>query len=283
MEIIIGKNAGFCYGVQRAVNKALEEVKTNKIYCLGQIVHNQNVIDKLESSGLHFINTIDQAKGNTIIRAHGVPKEIYEKAEKMNIKLIDLTCPSVLKIQKLAEEYSNKGYFIIIVGKANHPEVIGIESRAGNDYIIINDKSNIPELLKKIEGKKSILLISQTTHSLKKFDEIVEELKNKVNQDVVLEIKKTICLSTEIRQRETEEIARKVDMMIIVGDKRSSNTKKLYDIACNYCNNVVFVSNETEIELDRFKGIKSVGIMAGASTPKEDIIKIKEVLIKNDK
>ena len=280
MEIIIGKNAGFCYGVQRAVNNALEEVKKNKTYCLGEIVHNQNVINKLEKSGLCFINTIEQAKGNTIIRAHGVPKDIYEKAEKMNIKLIDLTCPSVLKIQNLADEYSNKGYFIIIVGKANHPEVIGIESRAGSEYSIIDNKSDLSKLLNKINNKKKILLISQTTHSSKKFDEIVKELKNSIKHDVVLEIKKTICPSTEIRQKETEEIAKKVDLMIIIGDKRSSNTNKLYEIACKFCNKVIFISNENELDLKSIKDIDSIGIMAGASTPIEDIIKIKELLLK---
>lgn len=280
MEIIIGKNAGFCYGVQRAVNNALEEVKKNKTYCLGEIVHNQNVINKLENSGLCFINTIEQAKGNTIIRAHGVPKDIYEKAEKINIKLIDLTCPSVLKIQNLADEYSNKGYFIIIVGKANHPEVIGIESRAGSEYSIIDNKSDLSKLLNKINNKKKILLISQTTHSSKKFDEIVKELKNSINHDVVLEIKKTICPSTEIRQKETEEIAKKVDLMIIIGDKRSSNTNKLYEIACKFCNKVIFISNENELDLKSIKDIDSIGIMAGASTPIEDIIKIKELLLK---
>lgn len=282
MEIIVGKNAGFCYGVQRAVDKALEEVKKNKTYCLGEMVHNQNVINKLENLGLCFIKTIEESKGNTIIRAHGEPKSIYKKAKEMGINLIDLTCPSVLKIQNLADEYSKKGYFIIIVGKTNHPEVLGIKSRAGCDYRVIDNKSDISELLNIINNKKKVLLISQTTHSSKKFDEIAEELKNSINSDIELEIKKTICPSTEIRQKETEEIAKKVDLMIIIGDKRSSNTNKLYDIACNFCNNVVFVSNETEINLDRFKGIKSVGIMAGASTPKEDILKIKELLLKNN-
>ena len=282
MEIIIGKNAGFCYGVQRAVDKALEEVKKNKTYCLGEMVHNQNVINKLENLGLCFIKTIEESKGNTIIRAHGEPKSIYKKAKEMGINLIDLTCPSVLKIQNLADEYSKKGYFIIIVGKTNHPEVLGIKSRAGCDYRVIDNKSDIFELLNIINNKKKVLLISKTTHSSKKFDEIFEELKNSINSDIELEIKKTICPSTEIRQKETEEIAKKVDLMIIIGDKRSSNTNKLYDIACNFCNNVVFVSNETEIDLDRFNGIKRVGIMAGASTPKEDILKIKDLLLNNN-
>lgn len=282
MEIIIGKNAGFCYGVQRAVDRAIEEIEKEEICCLGEIVHNQNVIDGLRTKGIKFINNIEEATSNTIIRAHGEPKSVYKKAKEMDIKLIDLTCPSVLKIQNLADEYSKKGYFIIIVGKANHPEVVGIKSRAECNYRVIDNKSDISELLNIINNKNKVLLISQTTHSSKKFDEIAEELKNSINSDVKLEIKKTICPSTEIRQKETEEIAKKVDLMIIIGDKRSSNTNKLYDIACNFCNNVVFVSNETEIDLDRFNGIKRVGIMAGASTPKEDILKIKDLLLNNN-
>ena len=197
--------------------------------------------------------------------------------------MIDLTCPSVLKIQKLAEEYSKKGYFIIIVGKDNHPEVIGIKSRAGNDYKIIDNRSEIAEILNIINSKKRVLIISQTTHSSKKFDEIVKELKNTLNDDVKLEIKKTICPSTEIRQRETEEIAKNVDMMIIIGDKRSSNTNKLYDIACDFCKNVVFIADENELNLEKFKDIQKVGITGGASTPKEDIIKIKDLLLKYNK
>ena len=281
MEIIIGKNAGFCYGVQRAVDKALEEAEKDVIYCLGEIVHNQNVLDSLKRVGVCFINNLEESEGNTIIRAHGVPKEVYMEAENKKIKLIDLTCPSVLKIQKLAEEYSKKGYFIIIVGKANHPEVVGIKSRVESDYRILDNKSEIFELLNIINSKKKILLISQTTHSSKKFDEIVEELKNKIKNDVALEIKKTICPSTEIRQKETEEIAKKVDMMIIIGDKRSSNTNKLYDIACNFCKTVLFITDENELDIKNFKGIKKVGITGGASTPKEDILKIKELILKN--
>ena len=281
MKIIIGKNAGFCYGVQRAVDKAIEEIEKGETCCLGEIVHNQNVIDDLEKKGMKFLNNIEEATSKTIIRAHGVPKEAYEKAKKLNVKLIDLTCPSVLKIQKLAEEYSKKGYFIIIVGKANHPEVVGIKSRVESDYRILDNKSEIFELLNIINSKKKILLISQTTHSSKKFDEIVEELKNKIKNDVALEIKKTICPSTEIRQKETEEIAKKVDMMIIIGDKRSSNTNKLYDIACNFCKTVLFITDENELDIKNFKGIKKVGITGGASTPKEDILKIKELILNN--
>ncbi len=278
MEIIIGENAGFCYGVKRAVDNAKKEAKIGITYCLGEIVHNQNVIDNLEKEGIIFINYIEEARGKTIIRAHGVPKEVYEKAKEINIPLIDLTCPSVLKIQQMVEDYSRKDYFIIIVGNNNHPEIIGIKSRAENKYIVIANKEELNEKLEKFQNEKNILLISQTTHSLKKFDEIAEELNSKLKNNANLEIKKTICPSTEIRQKETEEIAKKVELMIIIGDKKSSNTNKLYDISCKYCNKVLFITDENELDIKKIKGIKTIGIMAGASTSKEDIIRVKNKL-----
>lgn len=278
MEIIIGKNAGFCYGVQRAVDGAIEETKKGETYCLGEIVHNQNVIVNLEQKGIKFIKNIEDVRSKTIIRAHGVPKEVYEKAKKMNIDLIDLTCPSVLKIQKIAEEYYKKDFFIIIVGKENHPEVIGIKSHAGKKCIIVANKEEVYEHLKKFQEEKNILLISQTTHSSKKFDEIAEDLKKQLNKNTNFEIKKTICPSTEIRQKETKEIAKKVEMMIIIGDKRSSNTNKLYEISCEFCNKVLFIADVNELDARKIEGIKKIGIMAGASTPKEDIIMVKKKL-----
>lgn len=278
MEIIIGENAGFCYGVNRAVENAIKEARMGITYCLGEIVHNQNVIEKLEKAGVIFINNIEQAKGKAIIRAHGVPKEVYEKARKNNISLIDLTCPSVLKIQQMVEDYSKKDFFIIIVGNNKHPEIIGIKSRAGNKCIVIADKMEIYEQWEKIQNEKNILLISQTTHSSKKFDEIAEELKRQLKNNANLEIKKTICPSTEIRQKETEEMAKKVEMMIIIGDKRSSNTNKIYEISCKYCDKVLFIADENELDIRKIKDIKTIGIMAGASTPKEDIIRVKNEL-----
>lgn len=279
MEIIIGKNAGFCYGVERAVNKTIEEAKKDKVFCLGEIVHNQNVINYLKEQGLRLIDNIEETSGKTIIRAHGVPKTVYQKAKDMNITLVDLTCPSVLKIHKIAEQYSKKDYFIIITGKYNHPEIIGIESCCGSKYKIIGEKEEIPNLLKQIQDENKILLISQTTYSSKKFDDIVKILRQNIKSDVIFEIKKTICPSTEIRQKETEEIAKKVDLMIIIGDKKSSNTNKLYEISCKFCNNVLFIADYTQLDMKKIQDVQKVGIMAGASTPKEDIIAVKQKIL----
>ena len=278
MEVIIGKNAGFCYGVKRAVDGAKQECeKFKNIYCLGDIVHNQHVIDDLKEKGITFIENIDEAKGKTIIRAHGVSKDIYEKAKNNNIELIDFTCPSVLKIHKIAQEYSKKGYYILLTGKEKHPEIIGIASNCGNKYKIIKDKEDILSIIEEIENEKNILLISQTTFNSKKFDEIAEILKSKINSN--LEIKKTICPSTEIKQKETEEIAKKVDVMIIIGDKKSSNTTKLYEISKKYCEKVIFLEDSNELSRESIKDAKKIGIMAGASTPKEQIEIVKGRLL----
>ena len=274
MEVIIGKNAGFCYGVKRAVDGAKETSKNEgEIYCLGDIVHNKNVIDDLKKQGIKFIDKIEDAKGKTIIRAHGVSNEVYKKAKKLNIELIDLTCPSVLKIHEIAKEFASNGFYIILTGKENHPEVIGIASNCGQKYSIITEKDELPNILNKIKDEPNVLLISQTTYSSKKFDEIANYLKSKLNNNLV--IKKTICPSTEIRQKETEEIARNVDLMVIIGDEKSSNTKKLYEIACKYCDNVLFADCDVQIDLKKYKNINKIGMMAGASTPYEQIEEVK--------
>ena len=232
MEVIVGKNAGFCYGVKRAVDGAREELGKGKaIYCLGDIVHNNHVIEDLKKQGMKFIDRIEEAKGKTIIRAHGVSKEVYKKAKDMNIEVKDLTCPSVLKIHKIANEYASKGYYIVLTGKVNHPEVIGIESHCGDNYSIITEKEELDELLNKIKNEPNVLLISQTTYSLEKFYIIEEIIKNELEKNVEIVIKNTICKATELRQKETEKKKKKVDYMIIIGGINSSNTKKLFDIA----------------------------------------------------
>lgn len=138
MELIIGKTAGFCFGVKNAVDKTEEQISNEKeMYCLGELVHNKQVIEKLENKGLKFINDISEAKNKIIIRAHGAEKKIYEFAKNNNIEIIDLTCPKVLHIHKIAEEYVNKDYYIFLIGKKDHPEVIATRSFCGTECTII--------------------------------------------------------------------------------------------------------------------------------------------------
>ena len=277
----MGKTAGFCYGVKRAVDGAKEALKQNKkLYGLGEIVHNQEVVKELQNLGMQFIENIGEANGKTIIRAHGIPKQVYEEARQNQIELIDYTCPKVLKVHQIAEEYANKGYYIFLLGNKKHPEIIGTLSYCGENKFVIEKEDDTIKALETFEksGMKKILVISQTTYSLEKFYIIEEIIKNEIPRDVEVVVKNTICQATEIRQKETEEMAKKVDAMIVIGGKNSSNTKKLYEIAKQYCKTVLLIENETELVLDNIKSTDKVGIMAGASTPKESIEKVIEEL-----
>lgn len=282
MKIIIGKTAGFCFGVKNAVTKTVEELNKNStIYCLGELVHNKQVTEELTKKGANFIENLEQANGKVIIRSHGVQKQIYEKAKEMNLELVDLTCPKVLHIHKIAEDYAKKGYYIFIVGKAEHPEMIGTISFCGDNYFVIEKEDEVLNAINsfKESNTKNALIISQTTFSLEKFNNIVDIIKQNIKQDN-LEIKNTICTATKQRQEETIEIAKQVDCMIIVGGKHSSNSNKLHELAKKYCNNVLFVETEKEIDVNDIKNSNIVGIMAGASTPEESIQKVVEKLEK---
>ncbi len=273
MKIIVGKTAGFCYGVKNAVNGAKKAIKNNEVvYCLGDIVHNETVIEELKKSGLKFSNNVDEIKNNVIIRAHGERKETYTELQNKGINILDFTCPNVSKIHETVKQHKQENYFIILIGIKNHPEAIGTLSYAKNNSYLLQEKDQYDELINKIKesGKKDILIIAQTTYNSKKFDEIVEDLKKLLN-DKNIKVMKTICKATEIRQEETQEIAKKSDIMIIIGDKKSSNTNKLYDISKKHCSNAIFVQNANELNIEELQGVTTIGIMAGASTPEEDI------------
>lgn len=284
MEIIIGKTSGFCAGVRNAIIRTEEELdkKNKEIDCLGELVHNKQVIEKLQKKGLNIIEDIEQARDTVIIRAHGITKETYNRAQEKNIELIDLTCPKVLKIHKIIEEYLKNKYYIILVGVQNHPEVIGTMSFGENQITLVSKEDEIENAIKEIKNSKleKVLLISQTTYNLQKFEKISEIIKNKISNEYEIEIKNTICPATRIRQEETEEISKKVDCMIIVGGKNSSNTKKLYDISLLNCKNVILVETAKEININSLKKYNRIGIMAGASTPNESVEEIVKLLKK---
>lgn len=286
MEIIVGKTAGFCYGVKRAVDgsiKQIEESKNEKIYCLGELVHNKQVVKSLEEKGIKFIEDINEIKGNNskvIIRAHGVKKEIYKQAEEKNIEVIDYTCPNVLKIHKIAEDYEKQGYYIFLTGAENHPEIIGITSYCGENYTLIENEEDVEKAIENLEklNIKKLLVISQTTYSTKKFEKIKDMIQEKLPKDIEIVIKNTICLATETRQKETKELSTKVNAMIIIGGKNSSNTKKLYEVASENCKNTICIETKNEIDKKQYEGINCIGIMAGASTPQNSIDEIIKAL-----
>lgn len=272
MNIILGKTSGFCAGVKYTITKAEEELSKSNgkpIDCLGEIIHNKQVVESLESKGLRTINSIDEAKTKVIIRAHGISKEVYEIAKNKNIELIDLTCPKVLKIHQQVEEFSNKNYFIFLIGIKDHPETIGTYSFCGNNSYIIESLEDIDAAIYAFKSSylKDLLIICQTTYSVKLFDEIVDAITHSLGDSYNIHIEKSICNATSMRQAETKEISAKVDLMIIIGGKNSSNTKKLYDVASNYCKNVIHIQTKDELDLDFVRSFENIGIMAGASTP----------------
>ena len=278
MEMIIGKTAGFCFGVKNAVTKAEEELKkSKKTYCLGELVHNTQVTEELVKNGMIFINSIEEAQGKAIIRAHGVPKDVYNIAKQRGIELVDLTCPKVIHIHKIAEEYAKNGYYIFLIGQKEHPEIKGTISFCGENSYIIEKIEEVEEAVKDFnkKNKEKALIIAQTTYSLEKFNEISEKIKTKLKIEK-LEIKNTICNATKQRQEEVIELSRKVKTMVIIGSKTSSNSNKLYEISKKYCNNVIFIETKEELDLDVLDKKGTIGIMAGASTPQKSIDEVVE-------
>ena len=288
MNIIVGKTAGFCYGVKRAVENAEKQIENEKkIYCLGEIVHNSIVINTLKEKGIEFIDDIKETKGKTIIRAHGVEKDIYDYAKKNNIEIEDYTCPKVVMIHEKVERYVNKGYYIFLCGNKAHPENIGTISYCNNKCSNIERKEDIKLALEELykSNLNKVILISQTTYSLKMFQEIQEIIEKKLDESYELIIENTICKATEVRQKETNALSKNVDMMIIIGGKNSSNTKKLYDISKANLENSICIEDVLEINQEIDKKIfnsDKIGIMAGASTPN---VSIQEVIkyIENSK
>lgn len=274
MEIIIGKTAGFCYGVRNAVTKTEEKLEEYKdISCLGELVHNGEVIRKLENMGLKTIKNIEEANKRVIIRAHGIPKETYDKAEQLGLRVFDFTCPSVLNTHTIAEEYAKKGYFIFFVGNKKHPETIGTASFCGENHFIVETEEDIEEAVELLNQSKidKLFILAQTTFSLEKFNKYIEIISSKIDKNINMEFKNTICNATKIRQEETEKLSKEVQCMIIIGGKNSSNTKKLYEIAKENCKNSFIVENVKELDLEEIRNFSLFGIMAGASTPDESI------------
>lgn len=280
MEINVAKNAGFCAGVEYAVNKANELLLNSKIYCLGEIVHNAQVIEKLEKNGMKTVQNIDEIPNNSrvIFRAHGVPPEIYDKAREKNLEIFDLTCGNVKNIHNKVEK-AKKDAFIIIVGTKNHPETIGTKGFAGNNSFVIEKDEDILDCYMEYEKTSlgKVYVVAQTTFSSQKFDELSEEIEKKFCEAEVV-IDKTICNSTENRQLEAKKISVDCDIMLIIGGKNSSNTKKMYEISKENCEKTYFIENITDLETIIFNENCKIGILAGASTPKDIINDVKEFI-----
>ncbi|MDY3972285.1 MAG: bifunctional 4-hydroxy-3-methylbut-2-enyl diphosphate reductase/30S ribosomal protein S1 [Clostridia bacterium] len=276
--IKVAKTAGFCYGVKRAVDGVYKEIDSEKkIATLGHLIHNPQVIDDLEGKGVISYDSVSEIPKDytVVIRAHGVGKNIYDELEGR--KVIDLTCPFVSKIHRIVSEHHDKGYQIVIVGDKNHPEVIGINGWCGGEAVIINDVNyKIDENL----AEKDLCIVAQTTINREFFGEIVQNIKKTCKSTLVFD---TICSATKDRQKEADEISRNSDMMIVIGGKESSNTRKLFEISKRNC--PVTYHIETFEDLPQEKTYNKIGITAGASTPGsiiEEVVKAMSENVKNE-
>lgn len=264
MNIYIAEHAGYCFGVKRAVDIAINTIKDTEntpIYSLGPLVHNTQVVEKLNEEGLKIIDNINGLKeGKIIIRAHGIPYDLQKEIEDLNLELIDCTCPYVKAVHKKVEKYYNNEYKIVIIGDKSHPEVIGINGWCNNDAIIVNTKEEAETL----SLYDKICIVSQTTNTIDKFNNISSIIKDKGNN---VKIFNTICNATNLRQTAAKKLAEKVDAMIVIGGYHSSNTNKLVEISKKYCSNVYHVETSKELPLQELSKFNTIGITAGASTP----------------
>lgn len=276
MKVLIDKNSGFCWGVVRTINVAESELdKSNKLYCLGEIIHNPEEINRLEEKGLVTITRDDFSKipnSTVLIRAHGEPPETYRLAEKYSITLIDATCPVVAKVQERIRKYDEKGYQVVIFGKKNHAEVIGLLGQLKGSGIVISSIQEVDD----VDVSKKTVLFSQTTMDKSAFYRVRDELKKRVkelivdtfeNEAVQFIAKDTICGQVSGRENKLREFAKQNEVIIFVAGKSSSNGKVLFNI-CNEENECsYFIENESEIQLSWFEGVQTVGISGATSTP----------------
>ena len=266
MEVKIAQNAGFCFGVKRAMKMAWDELENkgeNDTYSLGPLIHNKQAVDKYKEKGLIEKEDLENIPSNSklIIRSHGVGEKVYTESKSKNMEIVDTTCPFVKKIHDIVKDFSDRGYEIIIIGNAVHPEIIGINGWCNNNAIIINKVEEIDSIT--FDSTKAYCVVSQTTANLESFNNIVEKLKEKINN---LTVKNTICFATKERQLSAIDLAKEVDCMVVIGGKHSSNTQKLVTI----CSKVVptfSIETKEELKKEMFENFKVAGVTAGASTP----------------
>lgn len=277
MKVIVAKSAGFCFGVKRAVKQVYEQVEAGKkpIYTYGPIIHNEEVVKDLAEKGVQVLTSREEleqlTEGTVIIRSHGVGQDIYELIRSRGIELVDATCPFVKKIHKIVEKESKAGNSIVIIGNADHPEVEGIRGWCQNGAVVIENEIQAQEF--EHMSDNMLCIVSQTTFNYKKFKNLVEIIVKKGYDNNVIN---TICSATEERQLEAREIAEKVDAMIVIGGRNSSNTQKLFEICSSKCDDTYYIQTLNDLELYSFPPVDCVGITAGASTPNHLIKEVQE-------
>ena len=276
-DIKLAKFAGFCYGVKRAVETAVklkEENPDKNIYILGELIHNTDVINELDKMGIKTIYEVPKSgDGICIIRSHGAAPEVLEQIRNAGFELVDLTCPDVKKVQQRAIELAKNDYFVVIVGKPNHPEVIAIKANAdlySNKVVVATSIEELEPYSAQIKSHRKVGVVVQTTQMVSSLNLVVNYL-NTIAKEVL--IYNTICQSTAMRQKEAKELAKETDVMIVVGSKKSANTTHLAEILKDYTK-TIHIENDTELNKSDLKGVESIGITAGASTPQKIIDKV---------
>lgn len=269
MNVKRAKTAGFCFGVKRAVETVYEQAKNSDaapINTYGPIIHNEEVVKDLENQGVIVLRTEQEleqlTEGTVIIRSHGVAKYIYEKLEKKKIQIVDATCPFVKKIHRIVNRESAAGKQIVIIGNPKHPEVEGIRGWAGEQVFVVETKEDAASLV--LDPARAVCVVAQTTFNYNKFQDLVEIISKKSYDVSVLN---TICGATRERQTEARSIAEEVDAMIVIGDKHSSNTQKLFEICKGACKDTYYIQTLDDLDLNQLGSVETVGITAGASTP----------------
>ena len=263
MELTIGKHAGFCFGVRRAVQTAFDAAKA-QVPCvtLGPLIHNPQEVERLARAGIRAVMSLDEvAPGQTvIIRSHGVTPDVYALCEARGIRYIDATCPHVAHIHQLVKAYSEHGDAVLIDGEAEHPEVVGIAGWAAGPVLILPDA----QAARQARLPRRAMVVAQTTIRREHFEEVLTVLRERVGD---LTVRMTICAATSQRQQEAGELSRTADVMVVVGGRNSSNTQKLYETCRARCPRTLLVETPEDLPEDGFAGADRVAITAGASTP----------------
>lgn len=278
MQILTAKHAGFCEGVERAYRIALKETENNQnVFMLGNLVHNSQVVNKFKKLGIKTIKDLSEitpgTKGTLILSAHGVPPQVYEEAKALGLKIVDTTCPWVKNPQRIAQELAKEGRQVVIIGDKGHPEVKSLVGWSGGTALVVQ---NIEELKQtRLDQQKPIGVLAQTTQSEENFSSIINYLKQNFKD---VKEQNTICGATEKRQSSAIDLSNKVDLMLIVGDKMSANTKRLTELCTKTGTEAHQIQTVDELNLDWLKGKNKIGITAGASTPDWVIEKVEQKL-----
>lgn len=270
VKIKIASTAGFCFGVRRAVELAENIAKDHeKVYTLGPLIHNPQEVKRLERNGIKSVKNGDRLNGcRLILRTHGIPSGEKRRLEAKKLNLVDATCPFVKRAQDIVKKLGEEGYQIIIVGEHTHPEVVGLVSYCKGKCSVVESKAD----LKDIKLGNKVGIVSQTTQTKENFESIIKQVRKKAKD---VKVFNTICRATSDRQLDASKLAKQVDLMIVVGGKNSGNTKRLYEISSRYTKSHL-IETAAEIKKPWLKGVKSVGITAGASTPQWIIKEVAE-------